>query len=277
VATITLDNGVTLAYDDAGSGAGPALLLIHGISMSRRYFHKQLEPLSARQRVVALDLRGHGDSEKVESGHTVPQYARDVHQLIRALDLDRPVLLGWSMGVFVALDYIRQFGASNLRGLIDVDEAASDFKWDGWEHGFLDLPTLHSLMTAVQDDRKAFIAEFVPDMFHNAQAPEDLEWMISESSKLPTGPLSAILFDQTVQDYRDVLGAIEIPTLICWGRHDQLLPVSGAPYMHEHIRDSRLELFEDSGHCPFLEEADRFNQVVQDFLDTLQESSGQPS
>jgi non-heme chloroperoxidase len=269
VAAITLANGITLAYDDEGGRDGCPLVLIHGISMSRRYFHKQLGPLSAGHRVVAVDLRAHGDSEKVESGHTVPQYARDVDQLIRALRLDRPVLLGWSMGVFVAFDYIRQFGTSGIRGLIDVDEAASDFKWDGWEHGFLDLPTLHELMTAVQDDKEAFVTGFVPDMFHNAPAPEELEWMISESSKLPTGPLSAILFDQTVQDYRDVLPAIEIPTLICWGQHDKLLPVSGAPYMHEHIPGSRLELFDDSGHCPFLEEADRFNRVVGDFIDAL--------
>jgi pimeloyl-ACP methyl ester carboxylesterase len=269
VPTVKLDNGITLAYDDHGSNDTSALVLIHGISMSRRYFHKQLTALSTSHRVIAVDLRAHGDSEKVDSGHTVPQYARDIDQFLRALGLDRPVLLGWSMGVFVALDYIRQFGSGGLRGLIDVDEAASDFKWDGWEHGFLDLPTLHSLMTAVQDDREAFIAEFVPDMFHNPQAREDLDWMIRESSKLPTGPLSAILFDQTVQDYRDVLGTIDVPTLICWGQHDQLLPVSGAPYMHEHIRGSRLELFENSGHCPFLEEAERFNQVVQEFLDRL--------
>jgi non-heme chloroperoxidase len=269
VPTITLENGITLAYDDQGAEDSCPLVLIHGISMSRRYFQKQLSPLSARQRVVAPDLRAHGDSENVESGHTVPHYARDVDLLIKALELDRPVLLGWSMGVFVALDYIRQFGTGGIRGLIDVDEAASDFKWEGWEHGFLDLPALHELMTAVQDDKDAFVADFVPDMFHNAQAQEDLDWMISESSKLPAGPLSAILFDQTVQDYRDVLPTVDVPTLICWGEHDQLLPVSGASYMHEHIAGSRLEVFGNSGHCPFLEEADRFNQVVQDFLDAL--------
>jgi pimeloyl-ACP methyl ester carboxylesterase len=93
--------------------------------------------------------------------------------------------------------------------------------------------------------------------------------MVRESSKLPTGPLSAILFDQTAQDYRDVLPGIDVPTLICWGEHDQLLPVSGAPYMRDHIPGARLEVFDDSGHCPFLEESDKFNQVVQDFLDAL--------
>jgi pimeloyl-ACP methyl ester carboxylesterase len=173
------------------------------------------------------------------------------------------------MGVFVVLDYIRQFGTDGIRGLIDVDEAASDFKWEGWVHGFLDLPTLHSLMTAVQDDKEAFIADFVPDMFHRPPAGEDLGWMVAESSKLPAGSLSAILFDQTVQDYRDLLPAIDLPTLICWGEHDRLLPVSGAQYMREHLRGARLELFDESGHCPFLEESDKFNRVVQEFLDSL--------
>jgi pimeloyl-ACP methyl ester carboxylesterase len=93
--------------------------------------------------------------------------------------------------------------------------------------------------------------------------------MVSESSKLPTGPLSAILFDQTVQDYRDVLPTIDVPTLICWGEHDQLLPVSGAPYMRDHIRGARLEVFGDSGHCPFLEESEKFNRIVEEFLDAL--------
>jgi non-heme chloroperoxidase len=269
VPEITLADGVTLAYDDHGATNSRSLVLIHGISMSRRYFGKQLAPLSQHHRVVSLDLRGHGDSAKVESGHTVPQYARDVRSFIEALGLERPALLGWSMGAFVVFDYIRQFGSDGISALIDVDEAASDFKWDGWEHGFLDLPTLHSLMSAIQEDKEAFIAGFVPDMFRRPPAPEDLEWMVAESSKLPTGSLSAILFDQTLQDYRDVLPEIDVPTLVCWGVHDQLLPVSGAPYMHEHIAGSRLELFEDSGHCPFLEESDKFNRILQEFLDEL--------
>lgn len=269
MAETTIPSGITLAYDDAGPEDARPLVLVHGISMSRRYFHKQLGPLSARHRVIAVDLRAHGDSEKVEFGHTVPQYARDLKQFIEALGVDRPVLLGWSMGAFVAFEYIRQFGTGSLRGLIDVDESASDFKWDDWEHGFLDLPALHSLMTSVQDDKEAFVRGFVPEMFHRPPALEELEWMIGESTKLPTGALSAILFDQTVQDYRGVLPSIDIPALICWGEHDQLLPVSGAPYMRDHIPGARLELFGQSGHCPFVEESERFNAVVQAFLDGL--------
>jgi non-heme chloroperoxidase len=269
LAEIRLSDGVTLAYDDAGDHGGPPVVLIHGVSMSRRYFHRQLEPLSANHRVVAVDLRAHGGSEKVESGHTIPQYARDVKQFIEALGLQRPVLLGWSMGAFVAWDYIRQFGTGDIRALIIVDEAASDFKWSGFPHGFIDLETLHSLMSDVQADKRAFLAHLVPLMFNEDRSPDDLRWMVDECARLPIGALSAILFDQSVQDYRDVLPAVDIPTLVCWGRHDALLPVSGAAHLQEHMPQATVELFEHSGHCPFIEEADRFNQVVENFLRSL--------
>lgn len=274
---ITLQNGVTLAYEDHGDPADPAVVLIHGVSMSRRYFHNQFMPLSARNRVIAVDLRGHGDSEKTEAGHTVPQYARDLRSFIEALGLDRPVLLGWSMGGFVVYDFIRQFGTSLLASLIISGEAASDFKWEGFPHGFVDLATLHSFMTAVQDDRQQFLQGLVPHMFHHEQSDEDIAWMVSECAKLPTGATAAILFDQSVQDYRDMLADIDIPTLICWGRHDALLPVSGASHLHEGISGSQLVIFEESGHCPFIEESETFNQTVTEFLSAVSGRLSQPT
>ena len=269
MAEITLETGVTLAYDDTGSREHPPVILVHGVSMSRRYFHRQLGPLGEHNRVIAVDLRGHGGSEKVPSGHTIPQYGRDLDAFIRALDIRRPILLGWSMGAFVIFDFIRQFGTGAIRGLVIVDEAASDFKWEGWPHGFVDLPTLHSFMTDVQDDKQAFLEHLVPAMFHTEPARADIEWMVHECAQLPVGALSAILFDQSVQDYRELIPTIDVPTLVCWGRHDGLLPVSGASHLRETIPNVRVELFEDSGHCPFLEESERFNEVVDAFLTSV--------
>jgi len=259
---ISLPNGVTLAYDDRGSRSAYPILLIHGVSMSRRYFHNQLEPLAADHRVIAVDLRGHGDSSDAEAGNTVPQYARDLKLMIEALELDRPILLGWSMGALVAWDFIHQFGTSRLGGLIVSDEAAFD-------HGFIDLPTLHALMTAVQDDRRAFLEGLVPQMFHRERPADELAWMIEECSKLSIGATASILFDQSVQDYRDVLKTIHLPTLICWGRHDHLLPVSGATHLHHNIKGSELIIFEQSGHCPFIEESHAFNAAVSEFVTSI--------
>jgi pimeloyl-ACP methyl ester carboxylesterase len=266
---IRLENGITLAYDEAGRSEDRPVVLIHGVSMSRRYFHRQLGPLADGNRVIAVDLRGHGGSEKVESGHTIPEYGRDLDAFLRALAITRPVLLGWSMGAFVAFDYIKQFGTGAISGLVVVDESATDFKWDGYPHGFVDLPTLHSFMSAIQVDRIAFLGHLVDAMFHQPPSDADREWMVAECARLPIGSLSAILFDQSLQDYREVVPTIDVPTLICWGRHDALLPVSGAANLHEAMPHAQVELFEDSGHCPFLEETDRFNEVLSAFLASL--------
>ena len=101
-ATLELPDGASLAYDDAGSGR--PLVLIHGVSMSRRFFERNVPALAEHHRVINVDLRGHGESPASEGGHTVAQYARDIHHMLGALGLDGAVLVGWSMGTMVAWD-----------------------------------------------------------------------------------------------------------------------------------------------------------------------------
>ncbi len=266
---VTIADGVTLAYDERGDQDAQPLVLIHGVSMSRRYFHRQMEPLSTRYRVIAVDLRGHGDSSDAPAGHTIPHYARDLERFLAALGVDRPVLLGWSMGAFVLHDYVKQFGTDGLAGVIVSGEAATDFKWDGFPHGMLDLATLHEFMSDIQEDHEGFIGHLVPEMFHQDQDPADTEWMVSECLKLAIGGLTAILFDQSVQDYRETVKQIDVPTLILWGRHDAILPASGADDLKQRIPHAEVVMFEDSGHCPFLEEADKFNGAVEEFVAAL--------
>jgi pimeloyl-ACP methyl ester carboxylesterase len=153
--------------------------------------------------------------------------------------------------------------------LIISGEAASDFKWDDFPHGCTDLPDLHSQMSAVQADKESFLRRLVPHMFHCEQTSEDIEWMVGECAKLPIGSLSAILFERSVRNYRETITAIDIPTLICWGRHDKLLPVSGASDLRDRISDADVVIFEKSGHCPFIEESEKFNAAVKAFARLL--------
>ena len=97
-------------------------------------------------------------------------------------------------------------------------------------------------ITDAQTDHMAFLQHLVPLMFHHEQSEEDVAWMVAECARLPVGALTAILFDQSLQDYRQLLPTIDVPTLICWGRHDALLPVSGAPYMLENIPGAQVRL-----------------------------------
>jgi pimeloyl-ACP methyl ester carboxylesterase len=263
----SLENDVKLYYEALGQGR--PLVFIHGVWMSSRFFQKQMFYFGHRYRSIAVDLRGHGRSTHVHSGHTVAQYARDVRALIRGLGLEEVVLIGWSMGAFVVWDYFKQFGAENLGATVVIDESASDYKWPDWSIGFADFPGLCHIMSTVQTDRDSFVKEFIPLMFKNPPTEEETKWMFEEITNLPVSVASAIFFDQTVQDYRPVLPRINVPTLLCFGGDEKLIPVEAGQHLERTLPDARLVIFENSSHCPFLEEPDRFNDELERFVLSL--------
>jgi pimeloyl-ACP methyl ester carboxylesterase len=256
-------NGAELHYEEAGSG--PPIVLVHGVWMSGRFFEAQLEGLSDRFRVVALDLRGHGRSEHVASGHTVAQYARDLRAFLEALELRDCVVAGWSMGSLVVWDYVRQFGVDGLRGFVVVDQSPSDYKWPDWEHGFLDFDALVHTMAAVQTDREALVRDFAPLLFRSDPTDEQLAFVVEETTRLPESIASAIIFDQTVQDYRDTLPLVTVPALVIGGGESKLVPRAAEELVADRMPNARLVVFEESGHCPFMEEPERFNEVLAEF------------
>jgi non-heme chloroperoxidase len=263
---LDLPDGARMAYDDAGSGR--PVVLIHGVSMSRRFFERNVEPLAERFHVINVDLRGHGESPAHEGGHTVAQYARDVRHLLDALDLDDSVLVGWSMGSLVIWDLIRQFGADGLVGHVVVSQGPSDLKKPGWELGAFGLEELHETLAAAQADYRGVMEHFVPAMLMDAPSAGDLELLVGETQKVGPNAGTCILLDQSLQDYRDVVGSHQLPTLLAWGRDEKLIPVASGEWLAERI-PAELVVFERSGHCPMWEEPDRFNQVVGDWISAL--------
>jgi non-heme chloroperoxidase len=102
------DEKVELYYEDEGEGT--PIIFIHGVWMSSRFFHKQIPYFRAGYRVITIDLRGHGKSSHIQDGHTIAEYARDLHKFIGKLELKNVVLPVSSMGAFVAWEYLKQFG-----------------------------------------------------------------------------------------------------------------------------------------------------------------------
>jgi pimeloyl-ACP methyl ester carboxylesterase len=257
----------TLHYDEMGTGS--PIIFLHGVWMSSRFFANQLPYFSRTHRAIALDFRGHGKSTHVQTGHTMPVYAQDLRNLITSLKLKDVVLVGWSMGAFVIWDYLDQFGAENICATVIVDEAASDFKYPDFPEGVLDFSTLCGMMSSLQTDRKTLVQNFIPSMFFSKPSTSDTEWMYDEMILMPESIASAVFFDQSVRDYRPVLTKISIPTLLCFGRDEKLISLGAAKHLQESIAESKLVIFEKSGHCPFLEESERFNQVVGEFISTI--------
>ncbi|MBM7587768.1 pimeloyl-ACP methyl ester carboxylesterase [Bacillus pakistanensis] len=263
----TVEKQVNLYYEESGSGI--PVIFLHGVWMSSRFFHEQPCYFSKNHRVITLDFRSHGESSKVEYGHTISQYARDLHAFIEGLGLKEVVLVGWSMGAFVAWEYLSQFGEENVKGSVIVDELASDFKWADFPMGAFDFPALMGIMREIQENRIGFLQGFLPLMFKADVTIEQMKWMMDEVTKVPESVASAILFDQSVVDYREHLGNVNVPTLLCFGREEKLIPLAAGEYLKENLKNSELIIFENSCHCPFLEESDKFNKVVDEFISSL--------
>src|SRR4249920_2784988 len=167
-----LPDGASMADDDAGSGR--PVVLVHGVSMSRWFFERNVAALAERFHVINVDLRGHGESPAHEGGHTVSQYARDVRHLLQGLGLDGAVIVGWSMGSLVVWDMIRQFGTGGLAGHVVVSQGPSDLRQDGWELGAFTCEELHETLPAAQADYRGVMEDLVPTMLMDEPSAADL-------------------------------------------------------------------------------------------------------
>ena len=239
-------------------GDGPAIVLIHGGSASSVFWRKQLEGLSSRFRVIALDNRGHGRSEKTEAGHTIASYARDVEHLIRRLDLSQVVLVGWSMGFPVCLSYVEQFGHSGLAGLVDVDHKPHL----GTE------ADLQVRVRAVEADRPRLHRERLLDFFAAPPAPSVVDVMMEAFLQTPTSTYLQTLVDVWRRDFTAVFPTIDVPVLIVTSEHGQLGETT-ARRIAQAIPDARVSVFPHCGHLLFWEEPERFNREVSAFVLSL--------
>jgi len=258
-------NGTQLYYEE--SGEGTPIVFLHGVLMGSRFFIEQQDALAEDHRPVVLDFRGHGRSAKPETGHTLPTYAADLHAFLEARGFEDIVLVGWSMGSLVAWEYIDQFGTDRLSGFVSIEQQPLDLEEDGYEHGVFDFPELVDLMELAQTDHHELGTILIDQMFAEEPPADVRRLMFDEIARVPPAIKSAIFFDQSVRDYRDVLGDIDIPTLVCVGDDDTLLDPAGVTYVAEHTPNADLERFTKSGHCPFLEEPEKFNRVLTSFAD----------
>ncbi len=252
-----LPDGARLAYRQ--HGAGRPVVLLHGVLASSRWFEAALPLLAGRFRMFTIDFRSHGDSPPAEGGHTVSQFARDLRHFLVAHDLRGVVLAGWSMGALVAWEYLTQFPKDHrLSGVVAIGQSPSDWKRPGWEEGFFDIEALADVVRLLQEDREALLADFF-----------EAEWERAEVRKLDRDAAATILVDQTLRDYRDVLAACAIPTLLVATPGDPFLTRHQVEWMQDNVPGLVVASLDVRGHTPFLEDPERFSQVVGDWIERL--------
>jgi non-heme chloroperoxidase len=260
-------NGVTLHVRDRGEGT--PVVFLHGVMCSSRLFERQVDRFSAEHRAVAPDFRGHGESDRPLSGHTVPSYARDLRGLFEAIDVDRPVLVGWSMGAMVAYEYLSEYGQDGVAGLVIVDQPPADFAWgSGYEFGLFTPEEILHATEGIQTDLPGLADGWAELMLHDPTL-ETKGVLIEELTKVPPAIGSSILVDQTLRDYRTFLPSLRVPTLVAFGADDKATDPAAGRWIAEAVPGARLEIFDRSSHCPFLEEPDAFNHALASFLKEL--------
>lgn len=268
------NDGVGLSYID--SGQGPAIVLVHGWSQCAEAFGFQITHLSQSHRVVALDQRGHGFSDKPAHGYRIARLAKDLHELLEHLDLHGMSLLGHSMGCSVVWSYLDQFGPRRLRGLILVDEPPCPLANPAWsddeiqEAGAIFTPdSVFELANALAGPDGVQATWTMMRAMFTAQCPDDLfDWVIECSLLMPRKEAASLLLSNVFNDWRDLIPRLDLPTLII-GARAGATSMRAIQWMTNQIKGARLEVFDESdggAHDMFLENPDRFNRILLRFL-----------
>ena len=260
---VDLESDLHLHYEE--EGAGRPLVFLPGWCGSTRFFRHQLARFAQHHSAIAFDYRAHGQSTQSLVGHSLGGYAGDLRAFLAERELHEVVLIGHSMGAFVAWEYLRQFGPERVAGFVNIDQPPCDSRRPDWPYGD-DLLEACRFVASIQGDQPAAIRQLLDLVFKEPPASADVAWMLAEMLRVPAPVAGVMLLDDIVYDARPLLPQITLPTLLCWGRHSALSPLAAGEFIAQAQPNAHLIIFEESGHCPFLEEPARFHEEVAHFV-----------
>ena len=252
-------------------GTGQPILLVHGLSGSWQNWLENIPALANRGfRVMALDLPGFGASPMPPWPISVPAYGSIVDDFCLALDLHAVTLVGNSMGGFVCAEVaIRD--PMWVERLVLVSAAGISHATMRRHPAEVSAPLGRAIAPLSRRLREASMRRprlrditFRNVFRHPRLIPRELLWEFWQGGTDSPGFMPAVRA-LAGYDFLDRLERIAVPTLIVWGRDDQIVPARDAAGYHEHIRDSALVIFADCGHVPMAERAERFNRLVERF------------
>jgi pimeloyl-ACP methyl ester carboxylesterase len=260
---VNMPDGAKLHYLEGGPQAaqGPAILFIPGWTMPGDIWEPQLRHFVKTHRVVALDPRSQGLSSKTGDGSYPTARAQDLAAVIDGLKLSPAVLVCWSMGVTECLSYVGQSGTKAVAGLVLVDGLP----------GAAGSPPeriagMVKFASGFQRDRRKATADFVRSMYRTPQTEEYLQKITEASLRTPTDTALALFLGSLNEDSSAGIAKVDKPTLVI-GTQSPFL--KSYEEMQKKIPGARLEVFEGAGHALFVDQADKFNQKLEEFLKAL--------
>jgi pimeloyl-ACP methyl ester carboxylesterase len=252
-----------LAHADVGRGL--PVVLLHAFPLNRTMWEPQIAALFGECRCIAPDLRGFGDSPR-SGPYSMDRYADDVVALLDALQIDRAVVGGLSMGGYIALALWRRH-RNRIRALVLADTRSGADNDEGKQKRGELIALAQSEGSSAVADRQ--VTGLLGKSTREKQ-PELVDRIRSiMAGESPDGIVGALEAMRNRPDSTPLLAGIDVPTLIVVGDEDVLTPPKEARAMHAAIRGSRLEVIPGAGHLSNLERPAAFNAALSDFVGSL--------
>lgn len=259
-------NGMTIGYHD--HGAGMPLVFLHAFPLNRTMWKPQEEALSRRFRTITIDFRGHGESDAPLWRYSLEQYADDVAGLLDHLGVRQAVLIGLSMGGYVSFAFYRKY-ADRVRGLVLADTRAQADSEEARAGRFA------MAQTAYRQGAGAVADIMLPKLLGATSARTKPELAVQIRNIIESNDPSGIIVDSMAMadrpDSTPLLPRIACPTLVIVGDEDQPTPPAEARFMAQAIPGAALAVIAGAGHLSNAEQPERFNEVVEKFLEGLGE------
>jgi pimeloyl-ACP methyl ester carboxylesterase len=258
------------------AGQGPPVVLIHGVAGRAAQWDRIIESLAEDHAVLAPDLLGHGDSAKPRGDYSLGAHASGIRDLLVGLNIEGASVVGHSLGGGIAMQFAYQFpercqrlvlvSSGGLGGDVSPLLRAATLPGSEFVLPLLAHPRVLELASILPRALGRLGLHTGPDLTEMARGYQSLSNAEARSAFIHT--LRAVIdpTGQRINASDRLYLSSEMPSLIIWGCRDRIIPVAHAQPTHEGMPGSRLELFEDSGHFPHLDDPGRFARVLQDFF-----------
>jgi 3-oxoadipate enol-lactonase len=254
-------NRLRIAYTDQGKGT--PVVFLHAFPLSKAMWEPQIKDLSQSCRVIAPDLRGHGESDAPLWRYTIEMFADDIRGLLDHLSIQQAVLAGLSMGGYIAFAFYRKY-RDRVKGLILADTRPQADTSERRQERF------NAAQMAHQKGAGAIAEMMIPKLFSSSSLKERPDRVKAVRDIITRTPVAGITGDLMAMAERPdsvpLLSEIACPTLILVGEDDVLTPPTDARFMAETIRKARLEMIPGAGHLSNLENPEAFNSAVRKFV-----------
>jgi non-heme chloroperoxidase len=245
-------DGVRLHYLEAGQGT--TLVFVPGWTMPAHIWQSQIDHFAKRHRVIAFDPRGHGKSSVPREGYIVERRARDIGELLGELN-EPVVLVGWSLGVLESLAYVELAGTERVRALVLVDNSIGEEPPPSFDPTFV---------SRLKQNRKVTTERFVRNMYRTPQPETYLRQIIDSALRVPTDAAVALLsYPYPRERWKKIVYTADRPILYAVSTR-----FSGqAQNLKKNHPKAQIEIFDNAGHALFVDESERFNRVLEQFIE----------